>query len=150
MSYLLDTCILSKLRKLKTHPDQGLSEWFSRHSEDQYFISVISIGEIQKGIAKLKEEEQQKKMIFEDWLVGNLIPRFQDRILKIDAHTTLIWGEISGKAQKKGFPFPAIDFLLAASAIQHSLVLVTENIRDFIPTGCRLLNPCDSFLLNPN
>lgn len=142
MSYLLDTCILSKLRKIKVHPNEKLAEWFCKHLETQYFISVLSIGEIQKGIAKLEEADTKKKMILNDWLMGELLPRFEGRVMEIDIHTNLIWGQMCGEAQKMGIQFPVIDSLLAASAIQHNFILVTENTKDFIHTGCRLHNPC--------
>ena len=141
MSYLLDTCILSKLRKIKSHPDKKLESWFEKYSESSYFISVLSIGEIQQGIAKLGTQDHKHKMILENWLMGELIPRFEGRILDINLETTLIWGELCGNARKKGILFPVIDSLLSASAIQHHLILVTDNIKDFEKTGTRLFNP---------
>src|SRR5579871_6901892 len=114
MTYLLDTCILSKGRK--ANPDgERLKQWLNKHPETSYFISVLSIGEIQAGISKLTQEEIKKKMIFEDWLLGDLIPRFENRILGIDIHTCSLWGQIRGEANKKGRPLPAIDALIAAS-----------------------------------
>lgn len=124
MTYLLDTCILSKLRKIKTHPNKHLESWFEKHPESAYFISVLNIGEIQKGIAKLDTSENKHKMILQDWLIGELMPRFKDRILTIDTQTASIWGEMCGNAQKKGVSCSVIDSLLAASAIQHHLILV--------------------------
>lgn len=141
MTYLLDTCILSKLRKIKTHPNQKLETWFEKHSESAYFINVLSIGEIQKGIAKLGTLDHKKKMILDDWLIGELIPRFESRILVIDSLTASIWGDLCGKGEKKGIVLPVIDSLLAASAIQHHLTLVTENTKDFVGAGVRLFNP---------
>lgn len=141
MTYLLDTCILSKLRKIKTHPHQKLESWFEKHPESAYFINALSIGEIQKGIAKLKSQDIKHKMILEDWLVGELVPRFENRILNIDPQTASIWGNLCGTCQKNGVILPVIDSLLAASAIQHHLILVTENTKDFISTSVRLFNP---------
>jgi toxin FitB len=141
MTYLLDTCILSKLRKIKTHPHKKFESWFVKHSESAYFISVLSIGEIQKGIAKLSIHDNKYKMILEDWLMGELIPRFEGRIIDIDMEIASTWGRLCGNAQKKGILFPVIDSLLAASAIQHHLILVTENIKDFAQTGVPLYNP---------
>jgi predicted nucleic acid-binding protein len=139
MSYLLDTCILSKLRKIKTHPNPKLQTWIEKHSESAYFINVLSIGEIQKGIAKLSSDNKIMKAILEEWLDEELIPRFESRILTIDTQTAYIWGNLCGHSKT----LPVIDSLLAASAIQHHLILVTENIKDFVPTGIRLLNPMD-------
>ena len=143
MTYLLDTCILSKLRKLKTHPNHSLESWLKKHKTNAYYISVISIGEIQKGISKLRETELHHKMILENWLISELIPFFESRILPIDVSTVSIWGELCGLCEKKGKLLPVLDSLIAASAIQHQLILVTENIKDFIHTGAKLLNPCE-------
>ena len=140
MSYLLDTCILSKVRKLNTDSER-LKKWLDRHPETSYFISVLSIGEIQAGISKLHEKEHEKKTVFERWLLGSLIPRFEHRILGVDVHTCSLWGKLRGEAQKRGKPLPAIDALLAASAIQHQLILVTDNSKDFEATGVQLFNP---------
>jgi predicted nucleic acid-binding protein len=142
MSYLLDTCILSIWRKIKTHPNKNLEDWFCKHPESSYFISAISVGEIQKGISKITPGP--KKMILEDWLFGELIPRFKGRILSIDQDTAVIWGDLSGEAQKKGVNIPIIDGLLAAQSLQHQLVLVTENVKDFKNTGARIFNPMDA------
>lgn len=147
MSYLLDTCIVSKLRKIKTEPNSHLSSWILSHPETNYFLSVLTIGEIQAGISKLsrhKEEENRKRMIYEDWLLSDLIPRFKDRILCIDEYTSNIWGIMKGEASRRNRTLPLIDSLIAATAIQHSLILVTENIKDFIDTGVRLINPFTS------
>jgi hypothetical protein len=140
MSYLLDTCILSKARKFNADSER-LKKWLDRHPETSYFISVLSIGEIQTGISKLNEKEREKKTIFERWLLGSLIPRFEHRILGVDVHTCSLWGKLRGEAQKRGKLLPAIDALLAASAIQHQLILVTDNIKDFEATGVQLFNP---------
>lgn len=144
MSYLLDTCILSKLRKIKNESDVRLKAWILSHPESFYYISVLSIGEIQAGISKLNaknEEHKKKRMIYEDWLLGELIPRFKDRILDIDKHTASLWGTMKGEAQIQNRTLPVIDSLIAATAIQHNLILVTENVKDFISTGVKLFNP---------
>lgn len=141
MSYLLDTCILSKLRKIKIEPNPLLTAWISMHSESAFFINVLSIGEIQKGISKLTNHQSKHKIVLETWLNRELIPRFEDRIIPIDIQTVTIWGTLCGENQKKGIVLPTIDALLAASALQNQLILVTENTKNFIHTGARLLNP---------
>jgi toxin FitB len=87
MSYLLDTCILSKLRKIKTHPNQKLQTWIGKHSESAYFINVLSLGEIQKDITKLSDHNAVMKAILEEWLDNELIPRFKGRVLPVYAET---------------------------------------------------------------
>lgn len=144
MSYLLDTCILSKLRKITKQPDIKLESWIRKHNENSYFISALTIGEIQSGISKLnlkKNEERQKRLILEDWLREELIPRFDNRILAIDIEVVLAWGNILGTCKQKGIIIPVVDGLIAATGIVHNLTVVTENIDDFVETGAKLFNP---------
>lgn len=142
MSYLLDTCIISKLRKVAHQSNIALQQWIVAHEEKDYYISVLTIGEIQYGISKLSSSDGNKKRLLEEWLIAELIPRFRNRILSIDVHTVSIWGTIRGKQQKKGRSYPVIDLLIAASALQHNLILATENIRDFENLDIPLINPC--------
>lgn len=144
MTYLLDTCILSRLRKLKHEPDPQLQEWILLRPEGHYYLSVFSIGEIQMGITKLGAQSEKKKAVLEDWLLGDLVPRFKDRTLPFDSHTASIWGTMKGEALKRGINLPVIDSLIAATAIQHNLIVVTENTKDFNQTGARLLNPYEA------
>lgn len=141
MSYLLDTCILSKLRKIGKQPDLKLENWVKKHNENSYFISALSIGEIQSELSIKKNEERQKKLILEDWFLEELIPRFHNRILAIDIGVVLTWGRLCGEKKQKGLIIPVIDGLIAATAIVHNLTVVTENISDFIETGARVFNP---------
>jgi predicted nucleic acid-binding protein len=144
MSYLLDTCILSKLRKIGKQPDIKLENWVKKHNENSYFISALTMGEIQSGISKLnlkKNEERQKRLILENWFLEELIPRFYNRILAIDIEVVLTWGRLLGESKQRGILIPVVDGLIAATAIVHNLTVVTENINDFIETGARLFNP---------
>lgn len=144
MSYLLDTCIVSKLRKIKARPDPKLEAWVNKHSQSHFFLSVITIGEIQSGIAQLRErnaEERRQKRILEDWLFSYLIPQFNLRILEIDNAVALTWGKILGTSKQHGNHLPAIDALIAATAMVHQLIVVTENIRHFENSGARCFNP---------
>jgi predicted nucleic acid-binding protein len=144
MTYLIDTCIISKLRKIRSNPDPTLENWISKHQESQFFLSVLTIGEIQSGIAKLKidhPQEQKKRMVLEDWLFGELIPRFKNRLLTIDLHVAITLGKIHGNNQRLGQNIPLADGLIAATAIVHGLVVVTENIRHFQNSGAEIFNP---------
>ena len=147
MSYLLDTCIISKLRKIQHESNGALKFWILAHPESDYFLSVLTIGEIQAGISKLGQREDGKRRIYEDWLLNDLIPRFKDRILHVDDHTCTIWGEIKGDAYRRNRTLPVIDSLLAATAIQYNLIFVTENTKDFVDTGVRLVNPFEDHIL---
>lgn len=144
MSYLLDTCILSKLQKISKHPDRELTNWITKHSESTYFLSVLTLGEIQGGICKLnlkKKEESKKRLILENWFTQELIPRFANRILEINTEVVLTWGKLSGESKQRGIGIPVVDGLIAATAIVNNLTIVTENIKDFIETGARVFNP---------
>ena len=144
MSYLLDTCIISKLRKISKQHDIKLENWIKKHNENLYFISALTIGEIQSGISKLnlkKKEEEKKRLILENWLLEELIPRFHNRILTIDIEVVLAWGKLFGEKKQKGLIIPIVDGLIAATAIAHNLTLITENTSDFIETGAKLFNP---------
>ncbi|MCC5832905.1 MAG: type II toxin-antitoxin system VapC family toxin [Chlamydiales bacterium] len=129
MTYLLDTCILSKLRRIKRHPDRALENWICRHEETKYYLSVLTIGEIQNGISRLSNAKD--KRILEEWLRGDIVPRFKGRIKNFDLKVALKWGEINGCYQKRGVSIPVIDGLIAATAIAHDFILVTENVKDF-------------------
>ena len=80
-------------------------------------------------------------MHLEDWLFGDLIPRFQDRILTIDTSVVLTWSKIVGSSKKEGYILPTVDSLIAATALTHNLILVTENTKDFEKSGATIFNP---------
>lgn len=144
MSYLLDTCILSKLRKIKKYPDKKLENWIQKQNESAYFISALSLGEIQLGISKLnlsKSDDKQKKRVLENWLHEELISRFNNRILMVDTDVVFVWGKLLGESQQKGHNFPIVDGLIAATGIVHNLTVVTENTNDFVASEVRLFNP---------
>ena len=144
MSYLLDTCILSKLRKISKNPDPKLENWIKKHKESTCFVSVITFGELQLGISQLnlkKNDEKQKKLILEDWFFEELIPRFQGRILSLDMEVLLVWGKLVGENRQRGITIPVADGLIAATAIVNNLTVVTQNVNDFLETGARLFNP---------
>jgi len=143
MSYLLDTCILSKARK-KNPTDQKLKAWLNKHPDSSYFISVLTLGEIEAGISKIdvKTKEQEKhKVALQEWLRSELIPRFEGRILPISTEVVLAWGKIHGAALLKGKPLPLADGMIAATALHHGLIVVTENTKDFESAKIDLLNP---------
>ncbi len=129
MTYLLDTCIISKLRKIAKYPDRLLENWLLKHDENEFFLSVLTIGEIEQGINKLKNAKE--KRILEDWYRGEVIARFKGRILNINLRIASKWGEITAIYQNKGIAIPTIDCLIAATAIVEDLIVVTENIKDF-------------------
>lgn len=136
MSYLLDTNVLSELRR-KT-PNAGVVEWFSKRPSTTMFLSVLTIGELRKDIEAVIEPS--RKMTLLDWLEADLPIFFSGRILSIDAHVADRWGKIVAAA---GRPLPAVDSLIGATAAHHGLSLVTRNVKDFVDMGLDIINPWD-------
>lgn len=136
MRVLLDTCVLSELRSPKGHP--AVRRAVEGLDDEDLFVSVISMGEISKGISLLSES--RKKRALEVWLQA-LERHYADRLLPIDLETSRIWGELTAAAQKAGRVVPATDGLIAATALRHGLHVMTRNTADFEPTGVRLHSP---------
>lgn len=139
MRVLLDTCVLSELRR--PHANPGVRRAVEALDSASLFVSVLSIGEIAKGIALLRNG--QRKRVLQRWLQD--LERFYiDRLLPVDLETSHIWGELSATAQQAGRAVPASDGLIAATARRHGLHVMTRNTRDFEPTGAMLMNPWSS------
>ena len=136
MRTLVDTCVLSELRRTDGNP--RVRAMFATIAESDVFLSVLTIGELRKGIDRLKAGP--KKLALSTW-IDRLAMSAEGRILSVDLETAVIWGEVSARAEKKGRPIPAIDGLLAATALRHGLHLMTRNVVDFEPTGVLLVNP---------
>lgn len=137
MNYLLDTCLISELAKSK--PDEKVVDWVLSENETGFYISVLTFGELHKGIEKLPESKKKEEL--RSWIEDELKNRFQNRIIGIDMRVSILWGKIQCIAEKKGKPMPAIDFLIAATALAHDLTVVTRNVSDMEQSGVRLLNP---------
>lgn len=135
--FLLDTKVLSEL--VRPRPDARVADWMDSTDEELLFLSVLTLGEIRKGIAALAHPA--RKVRLEAWLSRDLILRFEDRILLIDQEVADRWGRITGSLALKGSPLAVIDGLLAATAIHHNLTLVTRNTRDVALTGVAVFDP---------
>jgi toxin FitB len=135
--FLLDTNVLSEL--IKPKPDARVVQWIEGTDESILFLSVLTLGEIRNGIARLRSGSRRGRL--ETWLQVDLRGRFQDRILPINEAIADRWGAISAMSAAKGKPLPVIDGLLAATALQHDLMLVTRNGSDVAATGVAILNP---------
>lgn len=135
--FLLDTNVLSEL--IKPRPDAKVIQWIEGTDESILFLSVLTLGEIRNGIARLASGTRRGRL--EAWLRVDLRGRFQDRLLPIDEAVVDRWGAISAAAAFQGKPVPVIDGLLAATALQHDLMLVTRNASDVAATGVAILNP---------
>jgi predicted nucleic acid-binding protein len=140
LKYLLDTCVISEL--VRKSPEPKVVNWINRNDEGDFYLSVLTLGEIQKGISRLTDKKRRES--FQHWLDTDLKERFSGRILPVSKDVALSWGVILGEAEAKGKTVPAIDGLLAATAIAHNLTLVTRNIKDVSPTGVRYINPWDA------
>lgn len=137
MRYLLDTCAISEL--VAKRPNQRVINWIDAVDPHGVHLSVITIGEIRKGIEKLPDSE--RKSMLQEWLVGELIVRFSDRILPIDLNVILVWGQMVGRLELSGKKMAAMDSLIAAIALSADLSLVTRNEDDFKHAGIKIVNP---------
>ena len=137
MNYLLDTCVISELNR--PLPDQNVIHWVDQQDDVSLYLSAITIGELEKGICLLKASSKRERL--HQWLMNDLLSRFENRIVFIDCKVTLRWGKILAEAQEHGRLSPSIDSLIAATALCHDFVLVTRNIQDMQRSGARLFNP---------
>lgn len=137
MSWLLDTCVVSEL--VRPRPKASVVAWIERCDEDELFLSVITIGELEKGIAKLPDSA--KKIRLENWVRRALVDRFRDRLLAIDFRVAARWGAMVGASEARGQPLPVIDSLIAATSLQHDYTVVTRNTDDLERCGARCVNP---------
>ncbi|MFG6414413.1 type II toxin-antitoxin system VapC family toxin [Roseateles sp. DC23W] len=138
MSYLLDTNVLSELRRRQ--PDARVAAWFAKRPPGTLYLSVLTLGELRKGVEVL--EDASRRLVLLDWLETELPAYFTGRVLNVDAAVADRWGRIVAQA---GRPLPAIDSLLAATALQHGLILVTRNVRAVQGlSGLSVLNPWDA------
>ena len=138
--FLLDTNCISEL--VRTTPDPRVLQWIDAADESLLYLSVLTLGEIRKGVAGLPQGKRQTQL--EMWLELDLQARFSGRILPIDALIADRWGLMAAEAKRKGWALSAIDGLLAATALQHNLTIVSRNISDFANTRVQSLNPWEA------
>ena len=137
MKYLLDTNVISELVARK--PNAQVVEWIDALDPSSVYLSVITIGELSKGIEKLTESPRKDKL--RAWLSDDLLVRFDGRVLPLDVEVMLTWGLLIAQLERTGRSLPAIDSLIAALAIHHHCSLVTRNQGDFKDTGVTIVNP---------
>jgi len=128
MSWLLDTCALSEYAKKAPAPE--VIAWLDEQDETSLYISVISLGEIEKGILKLRRRSPARSQKLTAWL-GKVEQRFAGRILPLDAAALHVWAQIAARSELAGQPLPVMDGLLMATAQCHGLTVVTRNAQDF-------------------
>ena len=134
MSYLIDTNIISEIRKGR-RCDVNVARWYEAIEDASLYLSVMVIGEIRKGIEKLRPKNATQANMIEDWL-EEVAKAFGDRILPIDGTVANEWGRLTAIR-----PLPVIDGLLAATAKVHGMTLVTRNIADIANLGVHVINP---------
>jgi hypothetical protein len=134
MSYLLDTNIISETIRLQ--PNKLVMGWLQQIPGEAIFVSVLTLGEIRKGIERLTDKKRREKLRL--WLEHELPAWFEWRVLPVDIAVADRWGRLLAQA---GRSVPTIDSLLAATALHHELRLVTRNARDFDYPGLEVINP---------
>lgn len=137
MKYLLDTCLVSEL--VKREPNQKVVDWLDERDEQNLFLSVLTMGELQKGISKLPDSNRKETL--QRWIEHDLTDRFAGRILSVNLGTVLAWGRLQGEAEQKGVTLPVMDSLIAATATAHGLTVITRNIKDLERCSAKVYNP---------
>lgn len=136
MRYLLDTNILSEARRPRG--DEGVKSWISSVPAGDLYLSVLVIGEVRRGVERLKRRDPDQAEIYEAWL-GAVLHDYTDRILPVDAKVAEEWGRISVPD-----PVPIVDGLMAATAKVRGMTFVSRNTADVARTGVLLLNPFET------
>ena len=126
--------MLSELRRKQ--PNEGVISWFEERPATTLYISVLTLGEIHKGIEKLADSRHKRQLL--DWLETDLPAFFMGRVLTIDEKVADHWGHITATT---GRPVPAIDSLLASTALSHNLAMMTRNVNDYFYPGLEVINP---------
>ena len=135
--YLLDTNCISEV--VRAHPEPRVLSWLEATDERLLYLSVLTLGEIRKGVAGLPQSKRRRRL--ESWLELELQARFSGRVLPIDAAIAERWGILTAEAKQKGLGIATIDGLLAATALHFNLTLVSRNVNVFASTPVLLLDP---------
>jgi toxin FitB len=137
VNYLLDTCAVSELTR--PAPEPALVSWLDTCDEDRLAISVLTVGEIEKGICRLPDSPKRDALTA--WLHTDLMDRFAGRVLDVTSEVAIAWGRILGKGLRHGDRLPVVDALIAATALVHDCTVVTRNQPDLERCGASVLNP---------
>lgn len=131
--YLIDTNVFSELQKRQRHPN--VVRWFEEKPQDVLFLSAVTIGELERGAERQRRRNPGYAEILIVW-INHTISDFGERVLPVDTAIARHWGRLSARAGNSG-----ADLMIAATALEHSLTVVTRNIRHFEPTGVEVQNP---------
>jgi predicted nucleic acid-binding protein len=137
VSFLLDTNVVSEWRKPRPNP--GVVAFLAAQSEDQLFLSVVTLGELRRGVERLGAG--RRRTLLDAWLLTELPSRFAGRLLGIDAAVADVWGRLTARRERAGRPMSAMDGWIAAIAEVHGLVLITRNVADFAHAVSQIVNP---------
>jgi predicted nucleic acid-binding protein len=137
VSFLIDTNVVSEW--VRPRPNPGVLSWLAEADEDRIFISVVTLAELRRGIARLVHSRRRNRL--DEWLRDELPLRFEGRILPIDAVVAATWGDVVAEREKHGRPMSAMDAFIAATARVHHLTLVTRNTPDFEGSVPEIVNP---------
>ncbi|HXX02125.1 MAG TPA: type II toxin-antitoxin system VapC family toxin [Candidatus Acidoferrales bacterium] len=138
--FLLDTNCISEL--VRSQPEPRVLQWMEAADESLLYLSVLTLGEIRKGVAGVPQGRRRTQL--QTWLELDLQPRFSGRILPIDVPVADRWGLLAAEAKRKGKTLATIDGLLAATALHHNLTIVSRNVSDFASTPATILNPWEA------
>ena len=139
MKYLLDTCLVSEL--IKKEPNPKVVTWLDSRDEESLFLSVLTMGELQKGVSKLPDNDRKETL--QNWIENDLTERFAGRILDVNLGISLVWGRLLGANELEGVSLPVMDSLIAATAIANGMTVVTRNVKDMGRCTSKVLNPWD-------
>jgi predicted nucleic acid-binding protein len=137
MKALLDTCVISELVSKKPNP--SVVDFVDSLDPEDIYLSVITIGEIVKGIEKLPKS--RRKTDLHNWLNDDLLTRFEGNIVALDTDVLIGWGMLTARLESAGNTMPAVDSLIAATALAKKMTLVTRNVSDFEGTNVEIINP---------
>ena len=136
MKYLLDTCVLSEL--VKPAPHGAVLAWVDTRAENDVFVAAMTLGELRRGVAKLPVSRRKNELSV--WL-EQLQASLGERVLPFTSDTASYWGELCARVEAAGKPMAAFDSIIAATAVEHGLALVTRNVQDFAAAPLMLVNP---------
>ena len=134
MNYLVDTNVLSEIRK-RGRANPEVVDWFRKRNSEELFLSVLTLGELRRGIERIRRRDPASARALERWL-NRTVDSFADRIIGVDRAISERWGQLGATD-----PVPAIDALIAATALERNLVVVTRNVKHIAGTGARCVNP---------
>lgn len=137
MKYLLDTCVISEF--INREPNKNVISWLKAQDEANLFLSILTFGELQKGIQKDPDQNRKKKLKI--WIEEDLKKRFENRIIPIDLKVVTNWGSIQGLAELAGRTMPTLDGLIAVSGLTYNCAVATRNTSDMEQSTAELFNP---------